>query len=174
MLAAASIILCLFLVFQFRKGQSAPLLGKSGGLKNDMKLDPLVEGKSWALSSIFMPCCASMVLIDEFLVTGEPPGRLWRADNNDYAPDSPNSARTNAAIISLVRNEEVYELLPTMRDVERTFNSKFNYPWIFFNDKPFTEEFKVKTQAETKAKCLYGRAALLTCLFSIGAIVSDV
>lgn len=43
-----------------------------------------------------------------------------------------------------------------MRDLERTWNSKFNYPWIFFNDKPFTEEFKKRTQALTKAKCQYG------------------
>ena len=42
-----------------------------------------------------------------------------------------------------------------MRDLERTWNSKFNYPWIFFNDKPFTEEFKKRTQAETKAQCQY-------------------
>lgn len=43
-----------------------------------------------------------------------------------------------------------------MQDMERTWNSKFNYPWIFFNDKPFTDEFKRRTQAETKAKCFYG------------------
>jgi len=43
-----------------------------------------------------------------------------------------------------------------MRDLERTWNHKFNYPWTFFNDKPFTEEFKRRTQAETKAKCYYG------------------
>lgn len=46
-----------------------------------------------------------------------------------------------------------------MKDLERTWNSKFNYPWIFFNDKPFTEEFKKRTQAETKAKCYYGICA---------------
>lgn len=43
-----------------------------------------------------------------------------------------------------------------MQDLERTWNHKFNYPWIFFNDKPFTEEFKRKTQEVTKAKCQYG------------------
>lgn len=43
-----------------------------------------------------------------------------------------------------------------MRDLERTWNNKFNYPYIFFNDEPFTEEFKQKTQAVTKAKIQYG------------------
>ncbi len=42
-----------------------------------------------------------------------------------------------------------------MHDLERTWNHKFNYPWTFFNDVPFTEEFKRRTQAVTKAKCYY-------------------
>lgn len=88
--------------------------------------------------------------------TGEPDGHLWRADENDYSPDSANSARTNAALITLVRNEELNDLLKTMHDLERTWNSKFNYPYIFFNDVPFSEEFKQKTQAATKAAVQYG------------------
>lgn len=50
-----------------------------------------------------------------------------------------------------------------MRDLERTWNNKFNYPYIFFNDMPFTEEFKQKTQAITKAKCQYGTATRTLC-----------
>jgi mannosyltransferase len=42
-----------------------------------------------------------------------------------------------------------------MQQLEATWNHKFNYPWTFFNDVPFTEEFKEKTQAVTKAKCTY-------------------
>ncbi|KAK7545128.1 glycosyl transferase [Phyllosticta citribraziliensis] len=42
-----------------------------------------------------------------------------------------------------------------MRDLERTWNSKFNYPWTFLNDVPFTEEFKRKTKAATKAEVRY-------------------
>lgn len=91
-----------------------------------------------------------------FLATGEPPGNLWRATEHDYSPDSENSARTNAALITLVRNEELGQLLQTMNDLERTWNNKFNYPYIFFNDVEFTQEFKQKTQAATKAKCQYG------------------
>jgi alpha 1,2-mannosyltransferase len=29
------------------------------------------------------------------------------------------------------------------------------YPWIFFNDEPFTEEFKTATSNLTSAKCFY-------------------
>ena len=47
-------------------------------------------------------------------------------------------------------------MIISMRDLERTWNRKFNYPWTFFNDVPFDEEFKRRTQMETKAKCYYG------------------
>jgi mannosyltransferase len=92
--------------------------------------------------------------------TGEPEGILWRAEDNDYAPDSTESARINATLLSLVRNEELNELVKTMRDLERTWNNKFNYPWTFMNDQPFTEEFKRKTQEATKAKCYYGTSLI--------------
>lgn len=42
-----------------------------------------------------------------------------------------------------------------MRDLERTWNHKFNYPWTFFNDVPFTEKFKDATRAMTKAEVRY-------------------
>ena len=69
------------------------------------------------------------------------------------------SGRANATLISLVRNEELEGIIRSMRQVELSWNSKYNYPWIFFNDVPFTDEFKKRTQAETKAQCHYGRSA---------------
>jgi mannosyltransferase len=85
---------------------------------------------------------------------------LRRVEGNNYAPDNPNSARINATLLSLVRNEELEDLLQSMGDLERTWNHKFNYPWTFFNDKPFTEEFKRKTRAATKAEVRYGACPL--------------
>jgi mannosyltransferase len=55
----------------------------------------------------------------------------------------------------LVRNEELEDLLPTMQQLEEHWNHKFNYPWTFFNDVHFSEEFKHRTQGLTKAKCNY-------------------
>lgn len=75
---------------------------------------------------------------------GEPKGKLTR-------PPSPESAQTyklaNATLLSLVRNQELEELLPSIEQVEATFNSKFHYPWTFINDVPFTAEFKKRTKA---------------------------
>ncbi|KAI5292722.1 hypothetical protein KEM52_006115 [Ascosphaera acerosa] len=85
----------------------------------------------------------------------EPKGKLWRAEGDAYAVDNPNSNRINATLIALVRNEELDKLIPTMQEIERTFNSKFNYPWTFFNDKDFTADFKERTKAQTKANIRY-------------------
>ncbi len=57
-----------------------------------------------------------------------------------------------------MRNSELEGILSSMEDLERTWNHKFNYPWTFFNDEPFSEEFKEKTSAATKAECRYGMA----------------
>ena len=54
-----------------------------------------------------------------------------------------HSAKPRAALISLVRNQELPGLMQSMRQLEYQWNRKYNYPWIFFNDEPFTEEFKV-------------------------------
>lgn len=86
--------------------------------------------------------------------TGESEGVLRRASEK-YAPDAKDGDRVPATLLALVRNEEVDAMVQSMEDLERTWNRKFNYPWTFFNDEPFTEEFKSKTRAATKANCSY-------------------
>lgn len=90
------------------------------------------------------------------VATGEPEGILVRATEK-YAPGIAGTSRINATILTLVRNEELDGILQSMQDLERTWNSKFNYPWTFFNDVPFTEEFKRRTRAATKAETRYGK-----------------
>lgn len=87
--------------------------------------------------------------------TGEPPEPLHRIAGNNYAPDNPNSDRINATLLALVRNNELKDMLMSVRDLERTFNRKFNYPWLFLNDEPFTEEFKAGIRAATKAQVTF-------------------
>lgn len=89
------------------------------------------------------------------IVTNEPEGLLHRATEG-YEPGNKNSHRINATILSLVRNSEVQGMVQAMKDLERTWNHKFNYPWTFFNDEPFSEEFKTLTQKQTNAECRYG------------------
>ncbi|KAK6513998.1 hypothetical protein TWF506_008428 [Arthrobotrys conoides] len=79
-------------------------------------------------------------------MTGPPEGIL-------YGPGQ--AERVNATLLSLVRNEELEGILQAMDDLERTFNSKFNYPWTFINDVPFTKNFMEATKAKTQAKVYY-------------------
>ncbi|CRG89975.1 hypothetical protein PISL3812_07015 [Talaromyces islandicus] len=67
----------------------------------------------------------------------------------------PNNARANAAIISLVRNSELDGMLASMRQFESSFNARYSYPWVFFNNEPFSDEFKERTQAATSGSCSY-------------------
>jgi hypothetical protein len=70
------------------------------------------------------------------------------------AEDDPK--RANAAIIALVRNSELTQMMQSMRELEETFNRKFKYPWIFFNDEPFDDKFKRITSSLTDAETRYG------------------
>ena len=54
-----------------------------------------------------------------------------------------HSPKPRAALISLVRNSELSGLMQSMRQLEFHWNRKYNYPWIFFNDESFSDEFKV-------------------------------
>ncbi|ORZ03749.1 nucleotide-diphospho-sugar transferase [Syncephalastrum racemosum] len=72
-------------------------------------------------------------------------------------PEAGNhSPRVKAGFIVLVRNSELFGMLQSMRDLENHFNKKFTYPWIFLNNEPFTEEFKVLTTQATSGKTYYG------------------
>lgn len=61
--------------------------------------------------------------------------------NRDSKPSHP---RSRAALISLVRNEELEGILQSMRHLEFHWNRRYNYPWIFFSEVEFSEEFKVR------------------------------
>lgn len=65
--------------------------------------------------------------------------------------------RPKATFVSLARNEELYELIKAIRNVEDRFNRKFNYDWVFLNDKPFTDEFKQLTSAIVSGNAKYGQ-----------------
>ena len=59
------------------------------------------------------------------------------------SPFSEVSTKPRAALISLVRNSELPGIMQSMRQLEYQWNRKYHYPWVFFNDEPFSDEFKV-------------------------------
>ena len=70
---------------------------------------------------------------------------------------SHHSAKPRAALISLVRNSELPGLMQSMRQLEFRWNRKYNYPWIFFNDEPFSDEFKVRQRLRSCGTKLTGQ-----------------
>lgn len=60
--------------------------------------------------------------------------------------------RANATIVALVRNTEITKIGRTIKRFESSFNSKFNYPYTFINDQPFSDRFKKRMAKFTKAK----------------------
>jgi Glycolipid 2-alpha-mannosyltransferase len=117
-----------------------------------------------------------------FLASREDPVKwLLAYSNNHYAYNSERSwrdlfkygqwsPRPRAALISLVRNEELDGIMQSMRQLEYHWNHKYRYPWIFFNEQPFTDEFRVSlgTHLQPQRADLtgynfkpYGRALLL-------------
>lgn len=64
--------------------------------------------------------------------------------------------RANAAFVVLARNTEVQHVIKSMQSMERHFNQWFNYPWVFLNDEPFTDEFKNSVVKHTSADVEFG------------------
>ncbi|KAL8955176.1 MAG: hypothetical protein Q9183_006757, partial [Haloplaca sp. 2 TL-2023] len=62
---------------------------------------------------------------------------------NAISPTGRASKKPRAALISLVRNSELEGIVQSMTQLEYHWNRKYQYPWVFFNDEPFSDEFKV-------------------------------
>ncbi|KAG0754267.1 hypothetical protein G6F57_013608 [Rhizopus arrhizus] len=62
-----------------------------------------------------------------------------------------------ACFVVLVRNSELNGIVSSIKQLESTFNNKFNYPYVFLNDDDFTPEFIETTSALTNAKTKYGK-----------------
>ncbi|XP_014551451.1 glycosyltransferase family 15 protein [Bipolaris victoriae FI3] len=68
------------------------------------------------------------------------------------------TARKNAVLLMLARNSEVSGAVDSVRSVQKQFNDHFGYPWIFLNDKPWSEEFKEKVSEAVQNTSAAGHA----------------
>ena len=57
-----------------------------------------------------------------------------------HVPDTVR--RANATLLMLARNGDINSAVNTIKELEDRFNLKYNYPWVFLNEQPFTEDFK--------------------------------
>lgn len=68
----------------------------------------------------------------------------------------PVSALTNSTLYTLCRNSDLYDLLDTIINYESRFNSKFHYDWVFLNDEPFDEQFKLLVSNAVSGTAKFG------------------
>lgn len=87
----------------------------------------------------------------------EAPMALTPADAGwDNLMSTAPGPRMNATFVSLARNQDVWEIARSIRQVEDRFNKRFNYDWVFLNDKPFDDTFKKVTTSLVSGKTHYG------------------
>lgn len=66
---------------------------------------------------------------------------------NTIPHDPSTSHRANATLLMLARNSDLDGVISSVEQLEAKFNRKFNYPWVFLNDEPFSYEFKRYTMS---------------------------
>ncbi|KAJ1834901.1 hypothetical protein LPJ63_001557, partial [Coemansia sp. RSA 2711] len=68
-----------------------------------------------------------------------------------------DSQRVNACFTVLARNQDWRALRDSMKQIEDRFNRRYNYPYVFLNDEPFSDEFINMTRSMTQAEVHYGQ-----------------
>lgn len=86
------------------------------------------------------------------LLTTQPGSSPQWADLTSIAP----GPRMNATFVTLARNSDVWDIARSIRQVEDRFNRRYNYDWVFLNDKPFDATFKKVTSSLVSGKTHYG------------------
>ncbi|KAL0570871.1 hypothetical protein V5O48_011082, partial [Marasmius crinis-equi] len=62
----------------------------------------------------------------------------------------------NASFVLLARNSDIEGVLSSMESIEKRFNKRFGYPWVFLNEEEFDEEFKRRVTEATSAQVSFG------------------
>lgn len=83
-------------------------------------------------------------------------GHLVRFEETKEYSTIIEESRENACFVILIRNQELADWLITMQELEDRFNNKFNYPYVFLNDVPFTDSFMENVRSLTDSKVEFG------------------
>lgn len=65
--------------------------------------------------------------------------------------------KQSAVILVLCRNEELPGIKASITNLEQRFNKKYQYPYVFLNDKEFTKEFKSTMQKTCNDRASFGQ-----------------
>ncbi|OMJ14011.1 O-glycoside alpha-1,2-mannosyltransferase omh1 [Smittium culicis] len=76
--------------------------------------------------------------------------------NSRIIKNKNNEKTQNAVLLVLVRNSEIENMIYTIQQFEKNFNSKYNYPYVFLNDVPFTPNFMKSLVKFTSSNLTFG------------------
>ncbi|KAK0233500.1 glycosyltransferase family 15 protein [Armillaria fumosa] len=71
-------------------------------------------------------------------------------------PRPSGEGRENATMVMLCRNSDADGALSSIGFVEKRFNHRFGYPWVFLNEEEFTDEFKSRISAAISSPVSFG------------------
>lgn len=106
----------------------------------------------------------SAVVLDVKQTLNETPSELTSLSKSKPSPSfgnvipqvSPPPHRANATLVMLARNSDLNGVISSVEQLEARFNRKFNYPWVFLNDEPFSTDFKRRVSVLTDADVSFG------------------
>lgn len=78
-------------------------------------------------------------------------------DDDLSAPGASPRHRENATFVMLARNVDVEGAVDAVRKLEDRFNRNFNYPWVFLNDEPFSDDFKRRVSNVVSGPAHFGQ-----------------
>lgn len=67
-----------------------------------------------------------------------------------------NYRRENATIMTLCREDDLSDILGTIRNLEDRFNKDYHYDWVFLNNEEYSAEFKAKVSKFTSGRTRFG------------------
>jgi hypothetical protein len=118
--------------------------------KLDGKSRPHVQGPQWGSDTEPQPLADGEVIdtnqpikVHPNLDTAQP----WLNETN----------RASAAIVILVSSEEYTSAQKTVVQLEKNFNARFQYPYVFINDHPYEELFRQNMYRLVGHRAHYGR-----------------
>ncbi|KAJ1720015.1 hypothetical protein LPJ53_005307 [Coemansia erecta] len=105
-----------------------------------------------------LPVLVAGVLAGYLVGSNKPTLRQAISTDTDalVATNATETPQVRAAIVALVRNSDLFGLRLALRQIEDRFNHKHNYPYVFVNDVPFTDEFMQGVRDLTHAHVEFG------------------
>lgn len=88
----------------------------------------------------------------------QPPYKTPVGEEYHHGPEAhePIERKANATFVFLARNTDINGVVVSMKQMEDRFNKRFQYPYVFLNEQPFTAEFKKRVTELTDAPIKFG------------------